>query len=125
MGSTADNWNAQRERDRAQDGGGAYYTGEQALARHLADQRREAEAEAARAKAAWDASAEGELQTIEEELAVAGAVASPVEWERAQTALGNVPVPPQPDRWQLPPHLRQRVDDEKLAALFNSKRSDR
>ena len=123
--STADQWNDQRARDRGEN----YYSGEQALERHLAATRRQSEAEAAQAKAAWDASAEGELQAIADSLAVAGAMrfqapvemATPAEWEQAQRDLGNDPATPKPTEFQLPIHLRQRVHDERLANLLRER----
>ncbi len=121
--STASDWNEQRARDRAAVGEN-YYSGEQALEQHLAASRRQIEAEAEQAKAAWDASAEGEMQAAADEIAVAGAMLSPQKWEALQVELGQ-PGTPQPVVDQLPLRLRQRVHDERLANLLRDKRTDR
>jgi len=99
--------------------------GELGMTAWLSSKRRQAEQEQAAAREAFDRGPEGGLLAAEEELAIAGAMATPAEWERAQRALGNIPIPPQPSRWELPPHLRQRVDDEKLAQLLSERRTDR
>jgi hypothetical protein len=89
--------------------------GAEGLAQLLTDERRASDAERIAARAAFEASPEGAVQAAADELAVAGARLSPAQWEKVQRELGNDPIPAQPNEWHLPLHLRQRIQDERLA----------
>ena len=99
--------------------------GELGMTAWLSSKRRQAEQEQADAREAFGRSPEGELLAAEENLAIAGAMATPAEWAAAQRELGNDPAPPQPIAAQLPLHLRNRIHDERLAELLRERTTPR
>jgi hypothetical protein len=113
---TADRWNAQRAKDRAQNGGGAYYSREELLEQHLADQRRTQEAEQAQAAEAFNASPAGQLAGLELEMAELAAQMTEAAWSDMWREKGEA-APPKPQTKDLPLESRNRLASERMHQL--------
>jgi hypothetical protein len=95
--------------------------GELGMTQWLSSKRRQAEQEQAQAAAAFAHTPDGELLAAEEELAIAGVLATQGEWEAAQGDLGNLPIPPKPTEAQMPPHLQRRIRAERLGKFLTER----
>jgi len=94
--------------------------GELGIVAWLSSKRRESEATTAAARAAFEATPQGELAAIEQEMAVQGAAMSREAWAYVHTSQG-LPIPEKPSEANWPTPLRNRVHAERMAALIREK----
>jgi hypothetical protein len=96
--------------------------GELGMVAWLSSRRRQNEAEADAARAAFEATPQGELAAIEQEMAVLGAACSPEQWALLHTSQG-LPIPEKPNEANWPTPLRNRVHAERMAALIRERKT--
>lgn len=90
--------------------------GELGFTAWLSAQRRENEATTAAARAAFEATPQGELAAIEQEMAVLGAAMSASDWAYIHTSQG-LPIPEKPNEAAMPLPLRNRVQAARFASF--------